>query len=113
MEQEHLVVLEHLEIVMEHSVAVAPSMGLEECLYQVTTHINNTCMVIQSPATFTPKRSMSDHRWSMDFINDTIQTLRDMHQSIADIAENICSIHTCAEKINGVNPEGIPEYQFT
>ena len=36
-----------------------------------------------------------------------------MHQSIADIAENICSIHTCAEKINGVNPEGIPEYQFT
>ena len=88
-------------------------MGLEEHLYQVTTHINDTCMVIQSPATFTPKRSMPDHCWSTDFINDTIHSLRDMHQLIADIAENICSIHTCAEKINRVNPEGIPEYQFT
>ena len=88
-------------------------MGLEEHLYQVTTHVNDTQMVIQSPATFTPKRSMPDRCWSTDFINDTIQTLRDMHQSIADIAKNIRSIHTCAEKINGVNPEGIPEYQFT
>ena len=88
-------------------------MGLEEHLYQVTTHINDARMVIQSPATFTPKRSMPNRRWSMDFINDTIQTLGDMHQSIADIAENIRSIHTCAEKINGTNPEGIPEYQFT
>ena len=88
-------------------------MGLEEHLYQVTTHINDVRMVIQSPATFTPKRSMPDRHWSTDFINDTIQTLRDMHQLIADIAENIQSIHTCAEKINGVNPEGIPEYQFT
>ena len=88
-------------------------MGLEEHLYQVTTHINNARMVIQSPATFTPKRSMPDHHWSTDFINDTIQTLGDMHQSIADIAENIRSIHTCAEKINRVNPEGILEYQFT
>ena len=88
-------------------------MGLEEHLYQVTTHINDARMVIQSPATFTPKRSMPDRRWSMDFINDTIQTLGDMHQSIVDIAENIRSIHICAEKINGVNPEGIPEYQFT
>ena len=88
-------------------------MGLEEHLYQVTTHINDACMVIQSPATFTPKRSMPDHHWAMDFINDTIQTLGDMHQSIADITENIRSIHTCAEKINGVNPEGILEYQFT
>ena len=88
-------------------------MGLEEHLYQVTTHINNAHMVIQSPATFTPKRSMPDRRWSTDFINDMIQTLGDMHQSIADIAENICSIHTCMEKINGINPEGIPEYQFT
>ena len=88
-------------------------MGLEEHLYQVTTHVNDARMVIQSPATFTPKRSMPDRHWSMDFINDMIQTLGDMHQSIADIAENIQSIHTCAEKINGVNPEGIPEYQFT
>ena len=88
-------------------------MGLEEHLYQVTTHVNDARMVIQSPATFTPRRSMPDRRWSTDFINDTIQTLGDMHQSIADIAENIRSIHTCAEKINGVNPEGIPEYQFT
>ena len=88
-------------------------MGLEEHLYQVTTHINDAHMVIQSPATFTPKRSMPDRHWSMDFINDTIQTLGDMHQLIVDIAKNICSIHTCAEKINGVNPEGIPEYQFT
>ena len=56
---------------------------------------------------------MPDHHWAMDFINDTIQTLGDMHQSIADITENIRSIHTCAEKINGVNPEGILEYQFT
>ena len=88
-------------------------MGLEEHLYQVTTHINNTHMVIQSPVMFTPKRSMPDHHWSTDFINDTIQTLGDMHQSIADIAENIHSIHTCTEKINGTNPEGIPEYQFT
>ena len=32
-------------------------MGLEEHLYQVTTHINDARMVIQSPATFTPKRS--------------------------------------------------------
>ena len=64
-------------------------MGLEEHLYQVTTHVNDAQMVIQSPATFTPKRSMPDHRWSMDFINDMIQTLGDMHQSIADIAENI------------------------
>ena len=88
-------------------------MGLEEHLYQVTTHINDAHMVIQLPATFTPKRSMPDCCWATDFINDTIQTLGDMHQLIADIAENICSIHTCAEKINGVNPEGIPEYQFT
>ena len=88
-------------------------MGLEEHLYQVTTHVNDTRMVIQLPATFTPKRSMLDHHWSMDFINDTIQTIGDIHQSIADIAKNICSIHTCAEKINGINPEGIPEYQFT
>ena len=51
--------------------------------------------------------------WATDFINDTIQTLEDMHQSIVDITENIQSIHTCAEKINGINPEGIPEYQFT
>ena len=88
-------------------------MGLEEHLYQVTTHINDARMVIQSPATFTPKRSMPDCCWSTDFINDMIQTLGDMHQSIADIAKNIRSIHTCAEKINGTNPEGIPEYQFT
>ena len=88
-------------------------MGLEEHLYQVTTHVNDAWMVIQSPTTFTPKRSMPDRHWSMDFINDMIQTLGDMHQWIADIAENIRSIHTCAEKINGVNPEGIPEYQFT
>ena len=59
-------------------------MGLEEHLYQVTTLINNM-----------------------------IQTLGDMHQSIADIAENIRSIHTCTEKINRINPEGILEYQFT
>ena len=64
-------------------------MGLEEHLYQVTTHVNDARMVIQSPATFTPKRSMPDRRWSTDFINDTIQMLGDMHQSIADIAENI------------------------
>ena len=44
---------------------------------------------------------------------DTIQTLGDVHQLIVDIAKNICSIHTCAEKINGVNLEGIPKYQFT
>ena len=56
---------------------------------------------------------MPDHHWATDFINDMIQTLGDMHQLIADIAKNIQSIHTCAEKINGVNPEGIPEYQFT
>ena len=56
---------------------------------------------------------MPDHHWAMDFINDMIQTLRDMHQLIADITENIWSIHTCAEKINRVNPEGILEYQFT
>ena len=88
-------------------------MGLEEHLYQVTTHINDAQMVIQSLATFTPKRSMPDCQWSTDFINNTIQTLKDMHQSIADIAKNIHSIHTCAEKINGVNPEGILVYQFT
>ena len=88
-------------------------MGLEEHLYQVTTHINNAHMVIQLPATFTPRRSMPDHRWATDFINDTIQTLGDMHQLIVDITENIQSIHTCTEKINGTNPEGIPEYQFT
>ena len=64
-------------------------MGLEEHLYQVTTHINDTQMVIQLPATFTPKRSMPDCHWSTDFINNMIQTLGDMHQSIADIAENI------------------------
>ena len=88
-------------------------MGLEEHLYQVTTHINDTRMVIQSPAIFTPRRSMPDRHWAMDFINDTIQTIGDIHQSIADIAENIQSIHTCTEKINGINPEGILEYQFT
>ena len=88
-------------------------MGLEEHLYQVTTYVNDAQMVIQSPATFTPKRSMPDRHWSTDFINNTIQTLGDMHQSITDITENIRSIHTCAEKINGVNPERIPEYQFT
>ena len=63
--------------------------GLEEHLYQVTTHINDTHMVIQLPATFTPRRSMPDHHWAMDFINNMIQTLGDMHQSIVDIAENI------------------------
>ena len=88
-------------------------MGLEEHLYHVTTHINDTCMVIQLPATFTPRRSMPDCHWATDFTNSTIQTLGDIHQSIVDIAENIQSIHTCAEKINGINPEGIPEYQFT
>ena len=87
--------------------------GLEEHLYQVTTHINDAHMVIQSPAIFTPRRSMPDCHWAVDFINDTIQTLGNMHQSIVDIAENIQSIHTCTEKINRVNPEGIPEYQFT
>ena len=87
--------------------------GLEEHLYQITTHINDAHMVIQSPAIFTPRRSMPDCCWAMDFINDTIQTLGDMHQLIADIAKNIQSIHTCAEKINGINPEGILEYQFT
>ena len=56
-------------------------MGLEEHLYQVTTHINTAHMVIQSPATFTPKRSMPDRRWSTDFINDTIQTLGEDRKS--------------------------------
>ena len=32
---------------------------------------------------------MPDRHWATDFINDTIQTLGDMHQSIADIAKNI------------------------
>ena len=44
-------------------------MGLEEHLYQVTTHVNDACMVIQSPATFTPKRSMPDRHWSTDCQN--------------------------------------------
>ena len=82
-------ILQHtLKADIEHNYSKA-IMGLEEHLYHVTTHINNACMVIQSPATFTPRRSMPDWCWATDFINDTIQTLGDMHQLIADIAENI------------------------
>ena len=42
--------------------------GLEEHLYQVTTHINDAHMVIQLPAIFMPRRSMPDRHWAMDLL---------------------------------------------
>jgi hypothetical protein len=60
-----------------------------------------------------PNRSTLDRRWGTDFITDTMINMDRIAVLLRHIKDNINTVNRNADRISGVNPEGIKPHNFS
>ena len=55
---------------------------------------------------FTPERSIPDRRWATDFIDNTMEHIDRMNDSLLECQECILTVARTAEHVNAIYPQG-------
>ena len=87
--------------------------ALKDGEYKKQSYIQDIQNLIQTNAVFTPEQSIPDRRWATDFINNTMEHLDQMNDSLLECQERILTVARTAEHVNTVYPQGAQQTELS
>ena len=87
--------------------------ALKDGEYEKQSYIQDVQNLIQTNAVFTPEWSIPDWRWATDFIDDMMEHLDRMNDSLLECQECILTVARTAERVNTIYPQGAQQMELS